>query len=196
MRTLGPLARAVLIGPECTGKTWLARELASHYGVPWSEEFARLFVEEHPRPVTFDDVDAIARGQARLEDQTIAEARHAGSRLAIHDTDLLSTVVYSRHYYGRAPAWIEPLALARRGDVYLLHHPDVPWVADGHQRAEPQRREELFDRFREALAAAGVMVADIAGGWADRRLAALAAIALVMPAIRPAGPSLTPGPAA
>ena len=55
--------RVVLIGPECTGKTWLARELASHYGVPWSEEYARIFVEEHPRLVVYDDVDTIGIGQ-------------------------------------------------------------------------------------------------------------------------------------
>lgn len=186
MRALGPLLRAVLIGPECTGKTRLARELANHYGVPWSEEYARLFVEEHPRSVTYADVDAIARGQNRLEDQAIAEARHAGSRLVIHDTDLLSTVVYSRHYYDRVPAWIEPLALARRGDVYLLHYPDVPWAADGHQRAEPERREELFERFRRLLTDSGVMVAVIEGPWEARRQVALEAIDLVLPPAVPA----------
>lgn len=195
MRALGPLLRIVLIGPECTGKTRLARELANHYGVPWSEEYARLFVEDHPRPVTYADVDTIARGQNRLEDQAIAEARHAGSRLVIHDTDLLSTVVYSRHYYDRVPAWIEPLALARRGDVYLLHHPDVPWVADGHQRAEPERRDDLFERFRRLLADSGVMVAAIAGPWEARRQAALEAIDLVLPPARSAVPGQA-GPAA
>jgi NadR type nicotinamide-nucleotide adenylyltransferase len=171
-----PAARVVLIGPECTGKTWLAQGLARHYVVPWSEEYARLFVEEHPRPVALADVDAIARGQIEVEDQALAEARHAGSRVVIHDTDLISTEVYSRHYYGRAPEWIAPLALARRADLYLLHHPDVPWTQDGYQRAEPGRRDELFARFRDTLAALGAAVTPITGTWDRRRESAIAAI--------------------
>ena len=46
------------------------------------------------------------------------------------DQDLLSTVVYARHYYGDCPPWIERLAVERLGDLYLLCPPDVPWSAD------------------------------------------------------------------
>ena len=45
------------------------------------------------------------------------------------DTDLVSTVVYSRHYYGDCPAWIEAAAVRRLADLYLLHDIDVPWTA-------------------------------------------------------------------
>jgi NadR type nicotinamide-nucleotide adenylyltransferase len=168
--------RVVLIGPECTGKTWLARELASHYGVPWSEEYARLFVEEHPRQVVYGDVDTIGSGQQAGEDEALSQARRAGARLVIHDTDLVSTAVYSWHYYGDCPAWIEPAASARRSDLYLLHQTDVPWVADGHQRVDPDRRAELFVRFRATLAALETTVVEIGGGWDDRRRAAIAAV--------------------
>jgi len=168
--------RIVLIGPECTGKTWLAQDLASHYGVPWSEEYARIFVEEHPRLVVYDDVDAIGIGQRAGEDEALAQARRAGARLVIHDTDLVSTAVYSRHYYGDCPVWIEPAASARRSDLYLLHRADVPWIADGHQRAEPERRAELFARFRDTLAALGTTVVEIGGGWDERRRAAIEAV--------------------
>ena len=67
------------------------------------------------------------------------------------DTDLVSTMVYSRHYYGDCPRWIEEDAARRLADLYLLHHVDVEWVADGRQREQPERREELFARFRATL---------------------------------------------
>jgi len=171
-----PLLRVVLIGPECTGKTWLARELAEHYQVPWSPEFARAFVEEHPRPVTYEDVEAIGLGQLEGERRAVAAARRARSRLVIHDTDLVSTMVYSRHYYGDCPAWIVQRAMERRAGLYLLHEIDVPWSPDGYQRAEPERREALRDRFHATLLYLGVPVAMIAGAWSERRRRAVAAI--------------------
>jgi NadR type nicotinamide-nucleotide adenylyltransferase len=177
MRLLDPkLLRAVLIGPESTGKTWLARDLVSHYNVCWSQEYARQFVESHLRPVVYSDVEAIGRGQRACEDEAIAKARNAGTPLVIHDTDLLSTVIYSRHYYGDCPISIESAAVTRIANLYLLHRPDVPWMTDGHQRAEPERRGELFARFRNTLVALRANVVEIGGEWADRRRSAIEVI--------------------
>jgi nicotinamide riboside kinase len=131
--------------------------------------------------VVYDDVETIGLGQRAGEDEALAQARRAGARLVIHDTDLVSTAVYSRHYYGDCPGWIEPAAFARRPDLYLLHQPDVPWVADGHQRVEPERRTELFVRFRDALAALGTSVVEIGGAWDQRRRAAIDAVDRLQP---------------
>ena len=82
-------------------------------------------------------------------------------------------MVYSRHYYGDCPRWIEEDAARRLADLYLLHHVDVEWVADGRQREQPERREELFERFRATLAGLGARVADVAGPWDERRRRAI-----------------------
>jgi NadR type nicotinamide-nucleotide adenylyltransferase len=174
------LRRVVLIGPECTGKTSLAAELATRFDVPWSAEYARQFVDEHPRPVEFADVDAIGRGQQQLEDDAIARATSLGARLVLHDTDLVSTAVYSRHYYDDCPAWIEPAAARRVADLYLLHDIDVPWTDEAFQRAEPTRREELFERFRLTLARLGATAVVVAGGWDARGRIADEAVARVI----------------
>ncbi len=169
-------ARVVLIGPECTGKTWLAAELATRYRVPGAPEHAREYVDRHGAALIYADVDPIGRGQQAGEDAALARAAAEGAALVVLDTDLVSTMVYSRHYYGDCPAWIEEAARRRLGDLYLLHHVDVEWVSDGRQREQPERREELFARFRDALAGLGARVADVAGPWDERRLRAAAAL--------------------
>jgi len=169
-------ARIVLIGPECTGKTQLAQTLAARFGVPWSAEFARLFVDSRQRAVKYRDVDAIGRGQLAQEEEAIARAKAAGAPLLFHDTDLISTLIYSRHYFGKAPVWIEPQARGRLADLYLLHSPDVPWMEDPGYREQPERREELFARFQETLHRFGAPVAPIHGPWDTRCQLALEAI--------------------
>lgn len=165
--------RVVVSGSECTGKTTLASELAARLGAPWSPESARAYAERIGRELTADDVEPIARQQIAAEDA--AEAR-AAAGLLVCDTDLVSTVVYARHYYGACPAWVEAAARARRGDLYLLLRPDVPWVADG-VRDRPRDREELHALFEAALHACGARVATIRGAWDERRVAAEAAVA-------------------
>jgi NadR type nicotinamide-nucleotide adenylyltransferase len=139
--------RIALIGPECTGKTELAQFLAQHLGVAISLEYAREYAEARANELTADDVEPIAHGESALLDRAIAAARG----LVVHDTDLLSTVVYARHYYGSCPEWIEAEARMRCADHYLLLDTDLPWIADAARDAGDDAREDLFDAFRAAL---------------------------------------------
>jgi NadR type nicotinamide-nucleotide adenylyltransferase len=154
----------VLTGSECTGKTTLAARLAQHYGTVFVPEQSRAYLEAKEAPLTYGDVEPIARAVLAAE-EVLAPRAH---RLLILDTDLVSTVVYSRHYYGDCPPWVEDAARSRPRHLYLLHHPDVPWVPDGAQRDRPHRREDMHALFEKALHDLGVPCVHIRGGWEER----------------------------
>lgn len=166
----------VLIGPESTGKSTLAERLASRFSAPLSREFAREYVAQRTAPLDHTDVEAIARGQMAVENAAHHSADERTAPLLVKDTDLISTVVYARHYHGHAPVWLERAAIERRGDLYLLCVPDVPWVADGLQRDRPHARGELYERFAGELSTLQVAVVSIAGAWEARDATAVAAV--------------------
>lgn len=155
--------RVVLTGSESTGKTMLARQLADHYSAELAPEFVRDFATRKGAPVEFADTDDIACGQIALEEEHGARA----ATLLIQDTDLLSTVVYSGHYYGQCPDWIRDAARDRLPNLYLLLEVDVPWIAD-EVRDRENRREEMQQLFRAAIASSGAPYQVIRGSWAER----------------------------
>ena len=166
------MIRVVVSGSECTGKTTLAKALAEHYDAVWIPEYARQFVLDKGSPPDSWDVGAIARGQIAIEDKLTARA----SRLLILDTDLLSTVVYSHHYYGDCPNWIDEALNERAADVYLLADIDVPWTPDGDQRDRGDRREEMQELFRRALIERQLDFVEIHGSRQQRLLDSVSAI--------------------
>jgi NadR type nicotinamide-nucleotide adenylyltransferase len=165
------MIRVVMTGSESTGKSTLAEALARHYNVRLVPEFVRTFAEQKGAPINFSDHGPIARGQMALEDEHLARA----DRLLIQDTDLLSTVVYCRHYFGRCPTWIEEAAQSRRPDLYLICQPDIPWIADG-VRDRGHLREDLQGMFQAAVAASGAPSVNLQGAREQRFSRAIEAI--------------------
>ena len=166
--------RIVITGPECTGKTTLAASLATAIGAPWVPEASRAYagrVAREGRGLTARDVSPIARAQLAAEDAALAGA----PALVVLDTDLLSTVAYAEHYFGLDVAWINEAARARRGDLYLLCAPDIPWEADG-VRDRPAAREEMFALFQRVLRRSGANVTGVRGLGPARLDAALRAV--------------------
>jgi NadR type nicotinamide-nucleotide adenylyltransferase len=153
------MIRIATTGSECTGKTTLAKALAAHYDTIWVPEYARQFVDEKGGPPDSSDLEAIGRGQMALEH----ELSPAASGLVILDTDLLSTTVYSRHYYGDCPTWIEEALTSRPAELYLLCDIDVPWLPDGNQRDRALDRTQMQRLFREALLDRALPFLEIAG---------------------------------
>ena len=157
------LLRVCVTGPESTGKTTLAARIAKRFATEWVPEASRAYAERKGTPLTADDVTPIAREHVRVADE---RARSARTLLSL-DTDLLSTVIYSRHYYGRTPPWIVAAERVRRSHLYLLCDVDVPWLPDG-VRDRPANREEMFATFERALKRRRLPHVVVRGGWALR----------------------------
>lgn len=164
--------RIVLTGPESTGKSTLARALSAELRAPCIPEASRLLAEAMaPEPLSAATVEPIARLTMRMDDEALAHA----PRFAVFDTDLVSTVVYARHYYGTCPEWIVQEARRRRGERYLLCLPDLPWIADG-VRDQPAARDTLLASFRAVLTEIGADAVEIHGVGEARLSAARAAV--------------------
>ena len=173
--TAPQLRRIVITGSESTGKTTLARDLAAHLDVLWVGEQSRAYASRVGRELTAEDVSPIASEQIAAEDAAQVEAERRGHDTLILDTDLVSTVVYARHYYVSCPAWIEAEARARVADIYLLCEIDLPWLPDGI-RDRPRARERLQAEFRATLAEFGAHVCPVRGSGDARLESALACI--------------------
>lgn len=173
-------ARIVVFGTESTGKTTLAQRLAAHFGEPWSVEYAREFWDANKGVITAADLDAIGRGQVANEEAAAARAR----RMVFFDTDLITCTLWNDMLFpGACPEWEreESTRRARRCALYLLCHPDVPWVADP-QRCFPgdDDRQQAGRTWRHALESRGVPFVDIRGPWAERERVAIAAVERVL----------------
>lgn len=163
--------RICIFGPESTGKSTLARDLAGQFDTLYVSEFARGLLDAKQGKCEPSDIPLIARGQVAAEDSLARKA----NKLLICDTDLLTTTIWSDVLFGDCPQWIRRAADERHYDLYLLLDIDVPWV-DDRQRFLPHQRQEFFDRCQHALESRGRPYRIIRGTWPERLLQARNAI--------------------
>lgn len=170
--------RVVVTGPECTGKTTLARAIAARLRAPWVPEASRAYAEARGGVLSAADVEPIATATR----DAIARALAAGPAVLVADTDLVSTVVYARAYYGRCPNWVEEACRAQVGDLYLLCAPDLPWEPDGvRDRPDERDRAAMHEAFAGTLRALGARVVPVTGIGPARTAVAMDAVLAAVP---------------
>ncbi|MBF4514761.1 DUF4301 family protein [Flavobacterium sp. ANB] len=144
------IIKIALFGPESTGKTTLAKQLAAYFETEWVPEFARDYLqkkwEENQHICDADDMLPIAYGQVALENQKLASSK----KYLFCDTNLMVTKVFSEMYYGFCDPHLNEAALDHDYDLFFLTDIDVPWEKDDI-RDTPKGRETVFSVFKQTL---------------------------------------------
>ncbi len=146
------IRRIAVTGPESTGKSILAMQLADHYGTVWVPEYAREYINQLGRPYEESDILAIAKGQLQHEQEAemIVEQVKNREKYLFSDTEALVTKIWSDVKYDRCDPWILDQVKTHVYDLYLLCDIDIPWEYDP-QREHPELREHLFNFYHEEL---------------------------------------------
>ncbi len=132
--------RIAFTGPECSGKSTMAKWLASEYSLKIIEEYAREYLQKK-RGYSIDDLDVIAAEQF---------VRNSSQGALVADTEMLVLKIWSEEKYQRVSKNILQLLKQQEFDFYFLCKPDFNWVSDP-LRENALDRERLFDLYEESL---------------------------------------------
>lgn len=149
-----------IVGPESSGKTTLARELASLLGCPWVPEYARVYLEGLAKGYVEDDLKLIAEGQMEAilgvssKQLAIGSSQMAFGSLQfilglkgvlafereafgesdrpvlIVDSGMLTLRMWARIKYGTIIPLVEEALHEDITSMYLLCRPLPKWEAD------------------------------------------------------------------
>ncbi len=124
----------------------MCQSLCQYFQKSYKDEYARTFLHQINRPYQQDDLLTIAKEQVAQE--TIIN--HTEKDFSIHDTDLLTILIWSMVKYKSCDPWITQQALQNEHHYYLLCSPNIPWKADP-LRENPHNRSELFEMYHKQI---------------------------------------------
>ena len=153
------LKRVALVGPDCTGKSTLAKDLAAHFETTSVAEYANDMANDFNANMpgfdrsqqTLRDIHTAARGQIASEESLARQA----NRIMFCDTELRTMEYWSNHNFGECPKWISQAAEERKYDLYLLLDPrgvESDFTADPrHPAPKLEDRIAMFDWWKAEL---------------------------------------------
>ncbi len=140
--------KIVLTGPESTGKSTLALQLAEHFQGGVITEFARPYIAGLNRSYEYKDLELIAKRQIyELENFEF----NSKNKIVFLDTFLIITKVWFEVVYKTCPEWIINEIGKSQVDLYLLCVPDLPWEKDEVRENGGEMREWLFKEYERNL---------------------------------------------
>ena len=162
-----PKGRVIEIyGPESSGKTTLAKNLAHRYDTCYVEEAGRKFYEEiNAEIVLLEDFPQIAYEHKYHERQ----ARKTANKVYFVDTEAITTQFFSMAYLGIRRSILDEIAKLQDYDLWLFLEADIEWVADGLRSfGNTQVRYKNNQLLKSLLNEFGVHYHIISGNYEDR----------------------------
>ncbi len=157
------MKRIAITGPESTGKSFLAKQLANRYNASLVEEYAREYLEKLNRPYSINDIVEIGKGQMKLEEAVAKTEKN----ILICDTELSVIKIWCEFNYNDCPDWVEENINKYTYDLYLLCNIDIPWQEDP-MREHPDKRKELFEIYHKELSSRNTNFRIIEGSEVNR----------------------------
>lgn len=134
--------KIAITGPESTGKSFLAEELAKHYTCNWVPEFARAYLTKRNGEYEQEDLAEILEGQISSE----KKAEAIKNKFLFCDTDPLVLLIWSKVKYKNVDNVIEDAWKNHNYDFHLLLYPDLEWEYDP-LRENKDDRLALFSHY-------------------------------------------------
>jgi len=164
--------RLTLVGPESTGKSYMADLLAQRFGGPYVPEYGRPY--EHyrtPGPYRPEELHYIVDGHVAHRKTLSMKA----GPVLFEDTDPLLTAVWAEMLLGKSLPSLE--ARIELPEHYLLLSADTPWEEDPlRYYAKQEMRAKFFDKIEAKLKAHGARYTLIHGSFKAREAQAIAVV--------------------
>lgn len=155
--------KIAITGPESTGKTILAKDLAKEFNTVWIPEFAREYLGRKDGKYNFEDIEIIAREQEKTWQNYLE------NELVFFDTEFTVLKIWSEVKYKKVAPYIINSLENQNFDHYFLCDPKgVKWE-DDPLREHPERREELFELYLRVMHSNNRNFTVLSGDW-DTRL--------------------------
>lgn len=184
------MKRIVIVGPESTGKSVLAAQLAQWLQTLWCPEHARAFLHKNGMKYNMDTLYTIGAGQEQLLQlytDAVAGKRKLEKKiddclytadgtavqrpdLLVADTDALVMQVWQEYVFGKCHvATLETIAAPQTDHFYLLTKPDLPWSYDPlREYPDGDDRDKLFAQYHALLVANHANFGIVYGQGAER----------------------------
>jgi len=164
--------RLTLVGPESTGKSYMADILAQKFGGPYVPEYGRPYEKYRiPGDYRAEELHFIVDGHVAHR-KTLS---HKAGPILFEDTDPLLTAVWAEMLLGHSlPSLEDRIELP---DHYLLLDPNVPWENDPlRYYGKQEMRLVFFDKIKTKLDTFNAKYTLISGDFATREAQAIAVV--------------------
>lgn len=133
------LKKICLIGPESTGKSTIAGNLAKNFNTVYIPEYAKAIIDAQNGQFFEKNVKQVAYAQIRTE----KALERMTNKIMFCDSDILTTMFWSKELFGSIPVELEEIAQHQHYHHTFLMYPDTMWFNDTHRQIADTSSQEF-----------------------------------------------------